>query len=77
MSVNSLRQRCQHWLDQPVGAGDPAADLADFVLAEIGRASDTQLDSSAPLVMYFAKEEDRAEFLAMMTPGMIKRNWPA
>lgn len=72
----TLKQRCQVWLNSPLGDSDPATDLADFVLSEIGRAADPSLERTEPLVMYFTKPEDRAEFLAMMTPGMISRKWP-
>lgn len=77
--MTTLLQRCQAWLEAPVSDGDPAADLADFVRSEIGRAADARLNATEPLVLYFANEEDRAGFVAIMTeakPGMIARKWP-
>lgn len=82
----TLADRCKAWFGRvstPLGAlrvNDAVAnDLADFVRAEIGRAASAKLDDTEPLVLYFASEQDRAEFLAIMAeakPGMISRRWP-
>lgn len=44
--------------------GDPAADLAAFVLAERGRAADPVLEGAYPLVLYLHTEAQRDELVA-------------
>lgn len=82
----SLQERCKEWfarVSTPLGRlridDAVASDMADFVRSEIGRAADSKLDATEPLVLYFATEEDREEFIAMIReakPDMISRKWP-
>lgn len=79
--AGDLLDRCRQFVESHLlGHIHPSArDLADFVHSEMGRAADKSLQNTAPLVLYFADEMGRAEFLAMIIeakPGMISRKWP-
>ena len=78
--ADSLLERCRKFAESIDGCPEiDLFDLADFVRSEIGRAADMSLEETAPLVLYFGTEEDRAEFLAVIKeakPGMIERKWP-
>lgn len=53
--------------------------LKNFVLSEIGRAADQSLEDCAPLVLYFADEAGREEFMAIVMeekPNWISKRWP-
>lgn len=53
--------------------------LKNFVLSEIGRAADKSLEDCAPLVLYFADEAGREEFMAIVMeekPNWIRKRWP-
>ena len=79
----TLRERCQEFLAKL--ALDPAlrqrsADaLAEFVMIERGRAADASLKGTLPVVLYFADDAGRDEFMAVVhdaIPGMTARKWP-
>lgn len=81
----SLKDRCLKFVHDinyqaTLGAQPaPVEDLVDFVQSEIGRAADYTLADSAPLVLYFADDNARRDFVeAIMEakPGMISRRWP-
>lgn len=78
--MTDRRERCRKFLIGLFpGASAWADDLEDFVMAEIGMAADERLDNSAPLVLYFATDEDRREFFRLIMeakPGMVSRKWP-
>jgi hypothetical protein len=53
--------------------------LKNFVLSEVGRASDEAFGDGAPLVLYFADEASREEFMAIVMeakPNWISKRWP-
>lgn len=81
--TSTMRDRCQEFLGKL--ALDPAlrhrsADaLAEFVMIERGRAADTSLKGTLPVVLYFADDAGRDEFMAVVheaIPGMTARKWP-
>lgn len=80
----SLRDRCKEILsklqrDNMLRQGSPVDTLLAFVETERGRAADSSLEDTRPLVCYFATEEDRDEFMALMRaakPGMVARPMP-
>jgi hypothetical protein len=80
----SLLERCEEFvrsLQSSVGDFRPedAANLRDFVHSEVGRAASEVLEDSAPVVLYLATEQDRADLIAAIheaCPGMIERKWP-
>lgn len=82
MSV--LRERCRQLYgrmsrDAMLRQGDPVETLVSFVVAETGRAADQRLDTSLPLCLYFASDEDRREFMALIReakPGMVMKEIP-
>jgi hypothetical protein len=61
--MSTLRSRCHNFLKKGYAT---TAELMEFVLSERGRAADTALKDSLPLICYFATEQDRAEFVALM-----------
>lgn len=65
---DTLRERCREMLgvlqrDAMLRQGNPVESLLAFVLAEKGRAADASLESTKPLVLYFADDTQREEFL--------------
>ena len=80
----SLRDRCLQFYqkaqrDAMLRQNSPVDELVNFVVSEIGRAAYERLDDSLPLCLYFASEQDRAEFVVAVQeakPGMISRKWP-
>lgn len=77
----TLLDRCTEFLQSDTGYCDPgrALDLRDFVHSEIGRAASETLEDSAPVVLYLATEQDRADLTGAIheaLPGMIERKWP-
>jgi len=80
----SLKDRCMDFvhrvnMNAMLRQSSPVDDLVDFVRSEIGRAADEVLEGSEPLVLYFAEDKDRKEFVdAVLSakPGMISRQWP-
>lgn len=82
--VKTLRDRCKEMLsklrmDGMLRQGDPVEDLMAFVLAEKGRAADGRLEESMPLVLYFANDADRKEFISVVQyfkPGMMAKEMP-
>jgi hypothetical protein len=77
----TLIDRCARWLERKSKTSQPlysqADDLKDFVLSERGR--EPKLEGTVPLVLYFASEEERTDFLQVVDnskPGMIVRHWP-
>lgn len=80
----SLRDRCKEMLqklqrDAILRQGSPVDDLMAFVVAERGRGAAAELEDSSPVCLYFANEEDREEFIALVReikPGMITRRIP-
>jgi hypothetical protein len=59
--------------------GDPVDDLLAFVVAETGRKADISLDQSLPLVLYFATEFEREEFIELYheaKPNVVSRRLP-
>jgi hypothetical protein len=80
----SLKQRCINFvhsvnMNAMLRQNSPVDDLVDFVRAEIGKAADEVLDGTEPLVLYFADDKDRKEFVDAVLqarPGMISRQWP-
>lgn len=82
--MTSLRDRCRALLDNLktdgiLRQGSPVDTLRDFVIAEIGRSADERLDSSAPLCLYFATEEDREEFIEIFKearPNAVCKRMP-
>ena len=82
--MSSLRDRCREMLgtlnrNAMLRQGSPVDDLLAFVLAEIGRSADDRLAESLPLVLYFATDQDRDEFVAAVQeakPGMTSRKLP-
>ncbi len=62
----SLKQRCMQFLhDTQIAAPHQMTvdDFVDFVQSEIGRAADSVLEDTKPLVLYFATESDREELV--------------
>ncbi|BCH33256.1 hypothetical protein MesoLjLc_51860 [Mesorhizobium sp. L-8-10] len=80
----SLRERCKQFLGEMqtnalLRQGSPVDDLVAFVLAEVGRSADDRLAETLPLVLYFATDQDRDEFVAAVQeakPGMASRKLP-
>ncbi len=77
----SLKQRCMQFLhDTQIAAPQMTVDdFVDFVQSEIGRAADSVLEDTEPLVLYFATEADREELVNAILaekPNMITRHWP-
>lgn len=67
----TLRDRCKAMHEQMVRngilrQGSPVDDLIEFVVSEIGRSADTKLENTLPLCLYFASEQDRKEFIAIV-----------
>ncbi len=80
----SLRDRCkamyqQMQRDAMLRQGSPVDDLVAFVVAETGRTADKRLKESLPLCLYFATDQDRDEFIALVheaKPNMITKRIP-
>ena len=80
----SLKDRVEDFVfkanKNPLGGREGLVrDMVDFVRSEIGRAADEKLEGSEPLVLYFADDKDRREFVEavlLAKPGMISRQWP-
>ena len=49
--------------------------LADFVMVEAGRHTDTRLDESAPLVLYIPTKEARDEIVKAIEAEMPNARW--
>jgi hypothetical protein len=67
----SLRDRCKAFYqkaqqDAMLRQGSPVDDLVAFVMSEQGRAADKSLEETLALVLYFADEEGREEFMQMV-----------
>jgi hypothetical protein len=67
----SLRERCRAFyqksqMDGMLRQGSPVDDLVAFVMSERGRAADKSLEESLALVLYFADDKDREEFMQMV-----------
>jgi hypothetical protein len=81
---DTLRERCkeflkQHTLNGILRQGDPVEHLVAFVQSEQGRSADQSLEDTRSLILYFANDEDREEFKALIheaKPGMVARNIP-
>lgn len=59
--------------------GDPVQAIMAFVQSEIGRTADRGLEDAKSLIVYFANNADRAEFMALVheiKPGMYAKNIP-
>lgn len=82
--MSTLRNRCRELYgrmsrDAMLRQGDPVETLVAFVVSETGRAADQRLDTSLPLCLYFATEEDRREFIDLVReakPGMVMKEVP-
>jgi hypothetical protein len=82
--ADSLRERCktfyrQMQTDAMLRQGSPVDDLMAFVQSEQGRAADSSLEETKPLILYFGSEADREEMIAvlrMAKPGMITKKMP-
>lgn len=82
--AKTMRERCQEMIDKiktdgMLRQGSAVEDLMAFVESEKGRAAHNSLADTLPLVLYFANEVDRAEFLAvvhMAKPGMVAKKMP-
>jgi len=76
----TLLERCRQFAEQHGGCAEiDLFALRDFVHSEVGRAASETLEDSAPVVLYLATEQDRADFIAAIheaLPGMIERKWP-
>ncbi len=78
----SLRERCKEFLSlqrSPLQRGDPIDDLLAFVEAERGRSADSSLEDTRPLILYFANDYDRNEFIEIVhqaKPGMVAKKIP-
>lgn len=81
---DALRDRCREWLNKRhmnaiMRVGNEIDDLVAFVTVERGRAADTRLEGTAPLVLYFGSEKDREEMIAAINeakPGMAMKRMP-
>lgn len=49
--------------------------LTDFVHSEAGRKGDPKLDQTAPLVLYFGNEQDRADFIKAAEAELPNGRW--
>jgi len=82
--MKTLRDRCREMLSTIHQNGilrqsDPVEDLMAFVNTEKGRSADDSLEDTAPVVLYFADEKEREEFIAIVhevLPGMIAKRMP-
>lgn len=82
--MSTFRERCKQMLwklqrDAMLRQGSPVDDLMAFVIEEHGRKADKSLDKTLPLCLYFANEEDRDEFIALVheaKPNMICKKFP-
>lgn len=80
----SLRDRCKQIVtkmkqDAILRQGSSVDTLLEFVLSEIGRSADPSLDKTLPLCLYFATEQDREEFIALVQeakPNMMMKRMP-
>lgn len=80
----SLQDRCREFLAQLqrngiLRQGNPVEDLMGFVEAERGRSADSSLEDTRPLILYFANDYDRNEFIEIVhhfKPGMIAKKMP-
>lgn len=80
----TLRDRCKAFYQQAqrdamLRQGSLVDDLQAFVLAEKGRSADWSLEDTKPLVLYFANDKDRTEFVAAVhadKPDMIAKEMP-
>lgn len=80
--MSDLRERCTIMLstlkqNAILRQGSPVDDLMAFVMGERGREAFEEPVS--PLVLYFANEVDRAEFIAIwkdVHPNTISRTLP-
>lgn len=68
--MKSLRDRCAEFLSEMrtnamLRQGSAVDDLIAFVIAEQGRKADRRLEQSLPLVLYFADNAARDEFIAL------------
>jgi hypothetical protein len=73
--MSKLPHRCRELLR----SGPSVDDLVAFVVSEIGRAADERLEASLPLCLYFANDQDRKDFVALVheaKPGMVAKTWP-
>ncbi len=77
----TLRDRCKEFYqkaqrDAMMRQGSPVDDLMAFVMAEQGRTADKSLKDALPLVLYFADDAERDEFIALWRearPGSITK----
>ena len=92
--MKTLRDRCRTFLaglsvapvapgydksSEEVFADMYAGRLLEFVESERGRSADSSLKDTMPLVLYFADEKDREEFIALILaakPNMIAKKMP-
>jgi len=80
----SLRDRCKEFYQRQgrnamLRQGDPVEEIVAFVVAEIGRAADERLEDTLPLCLYFGSNDDRDEFVAMVSevkPNMVAKKLP-
>jgi len=80
----SLRDRCKEVLatiqrDGMLRQGNPVETLMAFVESERGKAADSSLKDTRPVILYFGNDADRDEFLAIVheaKPGMIAKRLP-
>lgn len=66
--MSTLHDRCRTWIERQYLEPAPIAaveDLASFVLAEIARGSAPQLGEGKPLVLFFASDDARDDFLTV------------
>jgi hypothetical protein len=82
--MSTLRDRCREFISEQrmngiLRQGDPVEHLMAFVMSERGRSADSSLEDTRSLILYFATDEDRAEFKALVheaKPGMVARAIP-
>ena len=79
-----LKDRCEAMLDKlqrdrMLRQGSPVDDLMAFVLAEVGRASESRFEEAMPLCIYFHTDKDRKEFIKIfreLKPTMMTKKVP-
>ena len=82
--MSALRDRCKKFYqslsqDAILRQGSPVDAIVEFVQSEVGRKADPRLERSQALVLYFADDRDREEFLEVVRqvkPGMVMRKVP-
>lgn len=77
--MSTLVDRCLDALEKWGHVGPSEDEMAAFVQSEIGRTADPALDDSLSLILYFANEEDRTEFVDVvkhLKPGMRAKRIP-